>query len=375
MENNTLIIALSSYAGMGPYVASIVNAFAATDPVWFVLCEDDRHYFTKNIRRDLLEKCLIIYRADSKYNKLKSLLFSDSSLIKQISRFIEKKNIAIIHMLASCLSLRGAVLTWQEKFKVFMTIHDLHPHEAHKAFYKMWRHRRMYRLLDCMREDTSNLITNSRAQYEELLGMYPDKKVFFHEFPSLVTDSIRLCQKKVPELKGVCNYILFFGRIEAYKGIDVLYNAWCDCEDLNKEKILVIAGSGDIYFSRRADERNVIFINRYIQDEEVADLYHNAVCSVYPYISASQSGVLSLSCFFKIPILASNVPFFKTVDNYGLGRTFENGNTEQLAKQLVTILQYNEEERLALRTAQSEYYDNHYDAKAIRQTLLKYYTE
>lgn len=37
VKTNTLIIALSSWGGMGPYVATIVNSFEASDPVWFVL--------------------------------------------------------------------------------------------------------------------------------------------------------------------------------------------------------------------------------------------------------------------------------------------------------------------------------------------------
>ena len=43
-------------------------------------------------------------------------------------------------------------------------------------------------------------------------------------------------------------------------------------------------------------------INRYIKDSEVAYLYQHAQCVVYPYISATQSGVLSLAFYYQTPV-------------------------------------------------------------------------
>ena len=374
-SNNTAIIALSSFAGMGPYVASIVNAFKVTDPIWFVLVEDERHYFTKNISGELKKKCLIIYRPNTKLNKLKSIVFSDKDLIRQITDLIVDKHIGNIHMLASCFSLRNVIFSWRNKYRLIMTIHDLHPHEAKKAFYKIWRQRRMYMILDKMRDACHDFITNSQAQFKELKSMYPSKDVFYHEFPSLLTESISSGKKKVPELQGISNYVLFFGRIEAYKGLDVLYKAWCECPDLNQRAHLVIAGSGNIYFPRSENEKNVVFINRYIHDEEIATLYNHAVCTVYPYISASQSGVLSLSCFFKSPIIASDVPFFHSIEDNGIGYIFDNGNSQQLAERILSSLNMSDEERNKMQKTQSEYYDKHYDTKAIRKALLEYYNK
>lgn len=70
----------------------------------------------------------------------------------------------------------------------------------------------------------------------------------------------------------------------------------------------MIAGSGEVYFPIQKYE-NIILINRYIKDEEIAWLFNHAKLTVYPYISATQSGVLSVSCYFGKPIIASDVPF------------------------------------------------------------------
>lgn len=94
--------------------------------------------------------------------------------------------------------------------------------------------------------------------------------------------------------------------------------------ELHDNYTLVVAGSGQLGFERVADEKNVVMINRYIKDSEVAYLYQHAQCVVYPYISATQSGVLSLAFYYQTPVLASNVPFFKSIiEPSGTGLLFE----------------------------------------------------
>lgn len=369
-ENGTLIIAMSSYAGMGPYVATIVNSFEVGDPVWFVLGEDERRYYTKNIKRELRDKCMIIYRADSAWNKLRSLFVPDNSLGREIEEFMQGKGITGIHLLTGEMALRGMIRKWNTNYRVYQTVHDLHPHEATKAPHKMWRQRRCYQFLDKIRLLIPRLITNSRAQYEELRQMFPSKDVYLHDFPTLVTEEIKSGTLEVSEVKACKSYVLFFGRIEQYKGLHILYDAWCGCSGLHDHYTLVIAGSGDIYFPRRQDEKNIVFINRYIKDEEIATLYKNAACTVYPYISASQSGVLSLSCYFRTPIVASDVPFFKHVAEDGIGGTFRNGNPQDLADRLLGMLK---SDVTPIKQRQAEYYSSHYDAKAIRKKLREIY--
>ena len=57
----------------------------------------------------------------------------------------------------------------------------------------------------------------------------------------------------------------------------------------------------------------MIVINRFVDDKELADLFQKAAVVVYPYISATQSGVISIASFFKKPIVLSDVDYFKEV--------------------------------------------------------------
>ena len=74
--------------------------------------------------------------------------------------------------------------------------------------------------------------------------------------------------------------------------------------------------------------------NRYIKDTEVSYLYQHAHCVVYPYISATQSGVLSLAFYYNTPLLASDVPFFKSsLESEGTGLLFKNGDIDVYKRQ------------------------------------------
>lgn len=372
-DNNSLIIALSSYAGMGPYAATIINSFYATDNVWFVLGENYNKYFYNNIKQELHEKCTFIPRNDNKRNKILNLYFSDWKIIRQINKVIKNNNIKNIHLLTNETSIRGAIKSWIKTCKVTITIHDLHPHEANKSWYKEFRMKIIYKQLDNMIKQIPYLVTNSHPQLAEMKLIFSDKKLFFHSFPTLVTDSIINGKIKPIELcKGNTNlpYILFFGRIEKYKGIHLLYESFLSQPQLYNNYRLVIAGSGDIYFRRNKNEKNVIFINRYIKDEEIAELYTKASCTVYPYVSATQSGVLSLSCYFQTPTLVSNVPFFQFAEKAKIAISFNNDNIDSLTKQLILLLQTDNNE---MKNNQLIYYMNNYKTEIIRKNLLEIY--
>ena len=53
MNKNVLLLADTSYAGMGPYVANIVNSFSSTDDIRFFLVENEQKFYTDQIKLDL----------------------------------------------------------------------------------------------------------------------------------------------------------------------------------------------------------------------------------------------------------------------------------------------------------------------------------
>lgn len=367
-----LLVSTSSWAGMGSYASEIINSFSKENNVFFFVVEDERHFFEKNILKEMKSKGKILYKANSKINKLTALFWPPCSIVKQLKDYIEEQGIDVVHFLTSEVPYSSTIIGLSKKYKVFFTVHDLHPHEAKKVFYKQFRHKMLYRNLAKTRLGVNNMITNSRSQEEELKAMFPKKHIFFHEFPSLINNSIVKGTLKPKELDGIENYVLFFGRIEQYKGVDLAYRAFTTDIEL-KRKTLVIAGSGEIYFPvDAAKSRNVIIINRYIKDEEVAWLFNHAKLTLYPYISATQSGVLSVSCYFAKPIIASDVPFFRSVSKNKLGVNFKVGDMNDMIEKLKRLLA-SDLSTIAIRA--KDYYTMNYSKESIKQSLLAIYSK
>lgn len=362
MHPRTLLLATTSYAGMGPYVASIVNSFAPDDNVYFFLVEDNRHYYSKNIKPELKRKCCIIHEH---LNKLKTLYYLTLHPKYFYHDEVKKKcnnwNIELVHCLTSIHDIE--LLKWILKTrKALYTVHDLRPHEAKKAFYKEWRQTVNYkRVFSCI-DIAPNILTNSECQLKELESKYPDKQHFYVDFPTLITDKIANGSIEPKEILYEKDYFLFFGRIEAYKGVETLVEAFNKL-GYTKSCKLVIAGSGTI--NTKITNSNIIFINRYIDDGEISALYKKARCIIYPYLSATQSGVLSVAAYFGKPMILSNIPFFtENIKNHDFVFYSEPGNPDSLKLSIEDFInsapRYDEFKNNSLKFYQTRYSNNSY---------------
>jgi len=102
---------------------------------------------------------------------------------------------------------------------------------------------------------------------------------------------------------------VFFGRIEKYKGIGVLTEAFSFLKRKKQNVTLTIAGKGSIEeFDLHSGEQNGIrVVNRYIPDEEVGCYFDGPnVVTVLPYLDATQSGVIPIAIEYGTPIIASD---------------------------------------------------------------------
>lgn len=367
-----LVVASTSYAGMGPYVSEIINSFSSSDNVYYLLNDSHNSFFEKNIKHELLPHCIFYKEETSIYKRIKELLIqSISGFNKKVVELCNQMNIDAVHFINGSMNNCLLKKLKQNGIIILNTVHDLHSHEIDKAFHKELRWKILMNRVYKDMEFCQNLTTNSLMQYEELQMMFPKKNISFHEFPSLVSTEIALGQDVVAELDNCSKpYILFFGRIEAYKGLDVLYKAYINSKILKNKYALVIAGKGDLNFTIDVDN-DIFLINRYIKDSEVAYLYNNASAIVYPYISATQSGVLSLAFYFQRPVLTSDVPYFKsTIEASSTGLVFKNGDSSDLADKLLQLLSSDNAEMIC---NQNKYYCQNYQKGAIREQLLNIY--
>ena len=110
------------------------------------------------------------------------------------------------------------------------------------------------------------------------------------------------------------NYLLFFGLIRDYKGLDLVIEALADKRLVNKKIRLIVAGEfysdekkyRDLVSTHQLDD-DIIFIDRYIPNNEVANYFNASDMVVQPYKSATQSGVTQVAYHFGKPMLVTNV--------------------------------------------------------------------
>jgi len=127
-------------------------------------------------------------------------------------------------------------------------------------------------------------------------------------------------------LESKYRYLLFFGFIRPYKGLDLALQALALVRDQLPEVRLIVAGEFytdpapyEKIISTLQLEDRVILHTRFISNEQVAAYFGAADLVVQPYRSATQSGISELAYFYEKPVLVTNVG--------GLPEIVRNGQT------------------------------------------------
>ncbi len=110
------------------------------------------------------------------------------------------------------------------------------------------------------------------------------------------------------------DYLLFFGFIRDYKGLDLLLQALTDERVRNLNFKLIVAGefySNEELYTNMIKELGVadklILKTQFISDDEVRYYFCAADMVVQPYKHATQSGVTQICYHFNRPMLVTNV--------------------------------------------------------------------
>lgn len=164
----------------------------------------------------------------------------------------------------------------------------------------------------------------------------PKEKIFY--MPHGMMSQYRKKQQKEALVKfdSNCTNYVFFGRIEDYKGIPVLLQAFAQLDKKYDNVTLTVAGSGDVtkYQEQMNGIRHLTLIDRYIQDEEVGTLFDSeSVVAVIPYVDATQSGVIPIALEYGNTIIATSTGgLTEQLDEGRIGLFAEPGDTEELLR-------------------------------------------
>ena len=105
-------------------------------------------------------------------------------------------------------------------------------------------------------------------------------------------------------------YLLFFGLIRDYKGLDILLEAWQSITDDNLRLLI----AGEFYTSKEKympaiealDERVVLY-DSFVYENDVKYWFSVADAVVLPYKTATQSGVTQVAYNFRVPLVVADV--------------------------------------------------------------------
>ena len=136
-------------------------------------------------------------------------------------------------------------------------------------------------------------------------------------------------------------FILFFGRLSPYKGIQFALDAFGKIKDRYPDTRFVLAGAGPICFDwdKYSGDGRFELIHRYLTVDEIADYVRSAEFVVCPYTDSTQSGVVNTAFAIGTPVVSTRVGCLPQVVKDGFnGLTVPPSDSESLSEAMATLL-------------------------------------
>jgi alpha-maltose-1-phosphate synthase len=186
------------------------------------------------------------------------------------------------------------------KVPLFLTVHDVTPHEGEgKVIAGISTQVSLY-------FSRAVFVHGEKLKADLVARGFPDEKIVViphgdYSFFTRLDPGVRPMAEK--------STLLFFGRILDYKGLEYLIRAVPGLAKNIPELKVIIAGEGDLskYGKMIGAGDRFEIINRFIPDDEVAALFRRASVVVLPYIEASQTGVIPIAYAFSKPVVTTSV--------------------------------------------------------------------
>ncbi|MBS9767680.1 MAG: glycosyltransferase, partial [Flavobacteriaceae bacterium] len=177
----------------------------------------------------------------------------------------------------------------KKKTKIITLVDNAVPHED-KFFYRPFIHYFV--------QQSQGFIAMSKIVQKDLAYFAPKTPCLLKQHPLYNHFGEKANREEVLQSYNLSKdkkTLLFFGFIREYKGLDILLKAF---GQLDNSYQLLVAGESYTDFSKyqnlideNPNKEQILVLNRYIADEEVARLFSCADVCVQPYRSATQSGI------------------------------------------------------------------------------------
>jgi glycosyltransferase involved in cell wall biosynthesis len=243
-------------------------------------------------------------------------------------------------------------------------VHDPYPHSGMRNWRLLQYRgllRRYYREADCLiftsdylrrRIVSDNLAEQSRTAVVPL-GLLPNHIFdFSHE-----------AEKSID--------FLFYGRMEYYKGVDVLLEADELLLDNGIDTSLTIISKGDIkkvYSAVAKIPNNVKQIKDYVPDEELINYVRSSKCVVLPYRDATATQIIQTCYFYKVPVIVTRTGALTEYAGEDIGYIVRPEDATALADAMKHVL-HNEQERVERGNKGHDYLLSKFSNKSIVERM------
>jgi glycosyltransferase involved in cell wall biosynthesis len=210
--------------------------------------------------------------------------------------------------MAPCFGTIARIIKWKRKVPLISIIDNIIPHEK-RAFDKI--------LSNYFVKGMSAFIAMSKSVLNDLNTFDREKPKLFSPHPlydHYGEINTKINARKKLALNPSTHYLLFFGFIRDYKGLDLLLKAFADNRFRNKNVKLIVAGefytdskTYEKFIQRNHLQNSIIMDNNFIPDGKVADYFNAADVIVQPYKTATQSGVTQIGYHFEKPMIVTDV--------------------------------------------------------------------
>jgi glycosyltransferase involved in cell wall biosynthesis len=160
-------------------------------------------------------------------------------------------------------------------------------------------------------------LSMSREVQKQAQALQPNKKVAYVAHPMYDMFGSAQDKKLAKEKLGLdadTHYLLFFGFIRKYKGLNLLLNSFAKVDRRGLKVKLIVAGefyeASEPYLAQIKElglEEDVVLKTDFIPNSEVASYFSASDMVVQTYLSATQSGVTQIAYYYNKPMLVTDV--------------------------------------------------------------------
>jgi glycosyltransferase involved in cell wall biosynthesis len=256
----------------------------------------------------------------------------------------------VIHI-QECYNPLNTLFFFLRGYPIIATVHDaaVHPGKEARSIPK-WK----LSLNNMIRKYAYHkIIVHGHAVKKQYLQIYKEAEQDIFVIPHGCLFSFKTYEENQSIEEP--NTVLFFGRIQQYKGLRYLIEAEPLVSEVIPDFKIIIAGEGDDlakHKSRILNNPHYEIHDGFIPNKSVAKFFNRASIIVLPYIEASQSGIVAMAFAFGKPVIVTNVGSLSemVIDDYS-GIVVPPQNATELGQAIIRLLKdSSKRERLARNT-------------------------